>query len=87
MALAIGAGALQVDRTKQNDDIQMQLMRIRQAQDEQGIRLSGNKEFHDWLMENSRGEMPQRLEGLFGKLNKQNMKRRLFDIYKWQVGR
>ena len=31
--------------------------------------------------------MPKRLEGLFNNLNKQNMKRRLYDIYKWQVGR
>lgn len=28
-----------------------------------------------------------RLEGFFSRLNKQNMKRRLYDIYKWQVGR
>jgi hypothetical protein len=31
--------------------------------------------------------MPMRLEGLYSKLNKQNMKRRLYDIYTWQQGR
>lgn len=62
-------------------------MRIRDLQSTTGFKLSGNPEFHDWLIEGSRHEMPMRLEGHFNKLNKQNMKRRLFDIYKWQVGR
>lgn len=65
----------------------MQLMRIRNIQSDTGMKLSGNPQFHDWIMENSRHEMPMRLEGLFNNLNKQNMKRRLYDIYKWQKGR
>jgi hypothetical protein len=31
--------------------------------------------------------MPDRLETFWGNLNKSNMKRRLYDIYKWNVGR
>ena len=31
--------------------------------------------------------MPQRLENFYSNLNKQNMRRRLFYIYKWMVGR
>ena len=38
-------------------------------------------------MENSKGEMPGRLEGFYNRLTKQNMKHRLYEIYKWQVGR
>lgn len=87
VGLIAGIQALELDQTQQADEVHMQLMRIRNLQNETGIRLSGNPKFHDWLMENSRQEMPMRLEGFFSKLNKQNMKRRLFDIYKWQVGR
>jgi hypothetical protein len=50
---------------------------------ESGKKLSGNRDFHDWLMENSKNEMPVRLEGFFNNLNKNNMKRRLYDIYTW----
>ena len=31
--------------------------------------------------------MPMRLERMFTKLNRTNMKHRLYEIYKWQVGR
>jgi len=48
----------------------MQLMRIRNIQNDTGMRLSGNPKFHDWLIDNSRQEMPMRLEGFFSKLNK-----------------
>lgn len=91
MYLAIGlivyTQALELEQTQTADKVHMQLMRIREKQNETGVRLSGNPEFHNWLIENSRQEMPLRLEGFYNKLNKQNMKRRLYDIYKWQVGR
>ena len=61
----------------------MQLMKIRELEKQTGKKLSGNKEFHDWLIENSRQEMPDRLEGFYNNLNKNNMKRRLYDIYTW----
>ena len=38
-------------------------------------------------MVTSSQEMPKRLELFFNNLNKQNMRRRLFYIYKWMVGR
>ena len=31
--------------------------------------------------------MPQRLEGFFNNLNRSNIRRRLFSLYKWNVGR
>ena len=31
----------------------MQIMKIRGLEKDTGVRLSGNQEFHDWLMENS----------------------------------
>jgi len=31
--------------------------------------------------------MPMRLERFWGNMNSQNMERRLFSIYKWNVGR
>ena len=51
------------------------------------MNLSGNQDFHDWLMVTSRQKMPQRLELFYQNLNKRNMRRRLFYIYKWQNGR
>lgn len=38
-------------------------------------------------MDTSTQQMPMRLENFFGNLNKDNMQRRLFSIYKWNVGR
>ena len=38
-------------------------------------------------MDTSTQQMPMRLENFFGNLNKNNMQRRLFSIYKWNVGR
>ena len=38
-------------------------------------------------MVTSQQQMPQRLELFFNNLNKQNMRRRLFYIYKWMQGR
>ena len=87
IGLIVYTQALELEQTQTADKVHMQLMRIREKQNETGVRLSGNPEFHNWLIENSRQEMPLRLEGFYNKLNKQNMKRRLYDIYKWQVGR
>ena len=41
-------------RTAKRDVIDQQLARIRAIQNESGMRLSNNEEFHDWLMVNSR---------------------------------
>lgn len=38
-------------------------------------------------MANSQQKMPQRLELFYSNLNRQNMRRRLFYIYKWNIGR
>ena len=64
-----------------------QLYRISNVQKTTGIMLQNNKDFHDWIMMNSRMQMPMRLELFYSNLNKNNMKRRLFYIYKWNVGR
>lgn len=80
IGLIVYTQALELEQTQNADKVHMQLMRIREKQNETGVRLSGNPEFHNWLIENSRQEMPLRLEGFYNKLNKQNMKRRLYDI-------
>ena len=49
--------------------------------------LQGNSDFHDWIITNSKMRMPMRLELFYANLNNNNMKRRLFYIYKWKVGR
>ena len=49
--------------------------------------LQGNSNFHDWIIRNSKMRMPMRLELFYSNLNNNNMKRRLFYIYKWKVGR
>lgn len=53
MGLFASSQALSIDQTKQADDIKMQIMKIRGLEKDTGVRLSGNQEFHDWLMENS----------------------------------
>jgi hypothetical protein len=40
----------------------MQIMHIRDLEREIGSNLSGNRDFHDWIMSNSKQEMPMRLE-------------------------
>ena len=63
------------------------LDKILEVEEKYGIKFSGNREVHDYIIETSKGEMPQRLENFHSDLNRNNMKRRLFQIYKWSEGR
>jgi hypothetical protein len=54
ISLFVSVQAIGIEQTQQADDIKVQLMRIQSIQKDTGIRLSGNPEFHDWIMENSR---------------------------------
>ena len=74
-------------RTARGDAIDQQIARIRNTQERTGIRLDNNQDWHDWIMANSQQRMPQRLELFYSNLNRQNMRRRLFYIYKWNIGR
>jgi len=87
LMLAGFALALDLNQTQQSDEIDSQIMRLRKIQTESGVRLDNNPAFHDYLMENSRKQMPMRLESFHNNLNRNNMRRRLFYIYKWSVGR
>ena len=86
MMIALMSSTAFADR-RQREDINKQLARLKDIQAETGIGLSSNRDFHEWIIENSRQTMPKRLEDFWSNLSEQNMKRRLFYIYKWAVGR
>ena len=67
--------------------IKEQIGRIQLIEDENNIKLDRTPEFHDWLLSTGRQQLPMRLEGFTHNLNTNNMDRRLFYIYKYQVGR
>lgn len=74
-------------KSNQRMEVNEQLRRIFQLQKETGVKLSGNEQFHQHLIETGPVELPGRLERFSRNLNRQNMQRRLFAIYKWNVGR
>lgn len=87
VAALLAACGLVEARTNRGSGVDQQLARIRTIQDESGVRLQGNQDWHNWIMVNSQQQMPQRLELFYKNLNRSNMRRRLFYIYKWSVGR
>ncbi len=60
---------------------------IQFVEDLSGITLEKNEDFHDWLMQTGRQQLPKRLRRFSNNLNDNNMRRRLFYIYKFSVGR
>lgn len=74
-------------QSRRAERVDMQLARIKRTQQESGVRLENNLDFHKFIMENSRNEMPIRLERFWSNLNRQNIERRLYAMYTWSVGR
>lgn len=79
--------ALVVAKTAQRENVDSQIARIRSTQTETGLRLQNNQDFHDYLMVTSQQRMPNRLERFWSNLNRNNMQRRLYQMYKWNVGK
>jgi len=57
-------------RMSRRDAIDEQLSRIRNIQDDTGIQLENNQDWHDWIIANSKQRMPRRLEIFYAKLNR-----------------
>ena len=69
------------------NEIQEQIDNLLTVSDEMGTRLSGNPEFRAWILRR-RGlprhrRMPKTLEKYLKLVNEYNMKRRLWNVYKW----
>ena len=70
-----------------NQEIEAQIDYLLMIEDISKLKLEKNEAFHGWLMETGRQQMPLRLSHMAGRLKESNMARRLFYIYKYEVGR
>jgi hypothetical protein len=70
-----------------NQEIDAQIDYLLMIEDISKLNLEKNEAFHDWLMLTGRQQMPVRLSHMAANLRESNMSRRLFYIYKYEVGR
>ncbi len=70
-----------------NQEIDAQIDYLLMIEDISKLKLEKNEAFHDWLMLTGRQQMPVRLSHMAANLRESNMSRRLFYIYKYEVGR
>ncbi len=70
-----------------NQEIDAQIDYLLMIEDISKLKLEKNEAFHDWLMLTGRQQMPVRLAHMAANLRESNMSRRLFYIYKYEVGR
>lgn len=77
----------QMSLVKLDKEIRASLDHIQFVEDLSGVKLEKNEDFHDWLMQTGRQQLPKRLRRFTNNLTDSNMRRRLFYIYKFSVGR